>query len=157
MEEAINKDQANYPHCYYSRKSSTSIIRDAITGQSKCEDVQIAYRQCPRESPVQIYSNTSTTSKDSQTSERQTSESEQQKRRGRHFQVPMLPDEFKKQMDEMEGMLGQLGGLFGGFGLGSGRPPVAQIPRQTQMRPPHKGGSGGDRSFHEYDGVSEEV
>lgn len=155
MEEAINKDQANYPHCYYSRKSSTSITRD-VTGQSKCEDVQIAYRQCPRESPVQIYSNTSTTSKDSQTSERQTSESEQQKR-GRHFQVPMLPDGFKKQMDEMEGMLGQLGGLFGGFGLGSGRPPVAQIPRQTQMRPPHKGGSGGDRSFHEYDGVSEEV
>ena len=156
MEEAINKDQIKYPHCYYSRTSSTSITRDSITGQNKCEDVQIAFRQCPRESPVQIYSNTSTTSKDSQTSE-----TEQQKR-GTHFQVPMLPDGFKKQMDEMEGMLGQLGGLFGGFGLGSGRPPVVQkIPRQTrppqQMRPPHKGGSGGDRSFREYDGVSEEV
>jgi hypothetical protein len=156
MESAIKMDQEKFPHCFYSRQTSSSYVRDS-NGQTKCEELQKAYRNCPNERPIQIYSNTATTSNESA--------SEEQPVFGGGGLSENIPESLEGMMKQVESMFGGSmfgGSVFGGFNRGNGngeeRRRQRWQDRPRQMKPPHKGDNAdGSRSFREYDGLSEEV
>ena len=139
MEQAILRDQEKHPACYYSRQTS-STFQSASSGGTRCEELQKAYRNCPNEPPVQIYSNTETKIDNSNHN-----------------------NQDNRDNLRLDSMLGDMGSLFAGLGsFGSFDPfpksrtqdqPMFDDLRPTQP-PPHKAKK---RSFREYNGVSEDV
>ena len=175
MEEAIKKDQEQYPHCHYSRKSSSSYLRDA-TGATQCEKLEQAYRNCPNERPVSIFTNKSTSSNDydDTTNNKNSNELELEHHDGRlGGGLGRMFGSFGGSIPDLHSMME---GMFSGSGIDSQHPPSNRdkhtedyrprrqsksTPRErtTRTTPPHhyKKGERTSRSFQEYRGIGEEV